>query len=147
MSNPKSLDAYNVNIINFNSSGFWRKIQRNIHWLEIRDDSSYSGYTKDYANLAEMISESSKSTILIILPQNMGVKLSKLKNQLKNVNNTIFNTILKVSLMRRNIEMLFEPTDTKINDNHVHADFYLKGNFDFEYNDEYSRIFPPRHNQ
>lgn len=127
--NIRSLDEYEINVIDLCNSWFW----------DNRDNSCTSiNSIEDFRSVSNMISNSNMSKIVILLPQNAIYNYNydhirgryKSKSELKNMLTQLSKYILaEIYEPFANIKLLYENTKSYIEENCYEAAFYF-GNVD-----------------
>lgn len=123
--NPKSLDMFDLNIIDLSDTRIWRN--------STNDSSSYVDSISDWLILKEMIENSYSSKFLFIYPRNCYLQYgySSYSNsfskyvELKNIKSQIPNVLSYIHEgLKRSIN--YENTETKLDNNlNLEADFYF----------------------
>lgn len=126
-SNPKSLDQYDINIINLNDKKIWRNRPASISSLDL---------VQDLKNLGIMLDNSTKATNIIVLPQdqyfeyNYGSR-NGIQKYLESVRIRDILPHFKDQLLSKIIDLpnnlLFENTHTNINNTKIKSSFYFSG--------------------
>ena len=126
LSQPKSLDEYDVNIIDLSAESLW--VYEKYEFTSIDD-------LNDICSIQQVITNSTKASVIIVLPKNCTCKFyyssnfhrynsgAKLKDYL-----SVFIGVVLRTLMPTNVrvgEVLFENTRTYISGIEYEADFYL----------------------
>lgn len=128
LSNPKSLDQYDINIIDLNDKQIWRNTS---------DSYAKINSENDFKSLGTMLNNSEKAINIIVLPKddffeydyrdpNYGHRKSyqekiRLKDMIPNLKNKILKDILILQY-----DLLFENTFTTINKQEIKSSFYFK---------------------
>lgn len=124
---PKSLDEYEINIIDLRDSKIWRNntlLNGNLNNLN------------DFHHLKSMINQRKFSKIIIIIPSNCDFIFKlinsqsqsiELKNMLQELRRYIFKELLQLKYVAN---LFYENTTTTINQNDVEASFYFGTNVD-----------------
>ena len=122
-SNPRSLDEFVINIIDFDYHRIWEY-----------NGSGPNGISnkQDYPNLKKMIIESKKTKILMLFPQNKSLRYGKglsYERELKYVLSLVSSIICGEILGFPNaLELIFENTDTIVGEEKLPASFYFNAN-------------------
>lgn len=119
---PNSLDEFDINIIDLSSEFIYRYKAANNSSINIE---------KDLLHISSMISNTKKTKILFLLPQNVVYQYKllsgkyhnkiELKNYLSIINEKICKNIFKVN----GISLLYENTKTTINNDQISSNFYF----------------------
>ena len=124
----RSLDEYDINVINLNSSHLWVNEYRTTGSINKMDDLK---------SISKMISNSNSSNIVIILPQNKVFSCDKnprypryekqeeLKNMLEDLTGNILSQMYQSF---SSIELVYENTKTLIENSEFMASFYFTSN-------------------
>lgn len=117
--NPKSLDAYDLNIIDASEQEFWT--------LSSHDHLDLLNIDDDLLHLKKMISHSSKTTILVLVPRDIYYARTEYRSSwtgLKNNMNILQKALGNIVDLPFN-DMIFEPTETQIGRKKFYSDFYF----------------------
>lgn len=126
-SNPKSLDQYDINIINLNDKNIWNNSGGDYQKINL---------SRDLKNLGVMIDNSKKTTIIVVLPQDQSFKYDyRSRNgreseryqksvHLKNILYSLKENILS-NIIRLKSDLIFENTYTNINNKKIKSSFYV----------------------
>ena len=114
---PESLDSFEINVFDLSDERFW-----------ISGDYPYKRATlrldDELELLNKMVKNSSKTKILVLLPQDISMKHGNERTLLKNMLSTFESHLRKIiNLPFSNIE--FEPTETTVVGKKLNADFYF----------------------
>lgn len=121
----RSLDEYDINVIDLDSSHLWVNEYRTTGSINKMDDLK---------SISKMISNSNSSNIVIILPQNKVFRCDKnprypryekqeeLKNMLEDLTRNILSQMYQPI---SNIELVYENTKTFVEKNEIMASFYF----------------------
>lgn len=120
---PQSLDEFEVNIIMLDDEELWTNKEDGIA-IDLQDD---------LLSISKMIENSEYSKIIIVFPQNVNFrcftrygksneKIVELKYILDDIAINILSNIYKPI---GDLELLYEPTKTKIDNSELQADFYF----------------------
>ncbi|MDT2814348.1 hypothetical protein P7H75_05775 [Vagococcus carniphilus] len=112
---PKSLDGFDVNIFDMTSQYFWNSDSITNVELTVDDDLRL---------IKTMITNSKKVKLLIMLPNNLVMTHGYMRTELKNMLEE-FKINLGKLVMCPFSEIGFEPTDNKVINKDVQADFYF----------------------
>lgn len=124
----RSLDEYDINVINLDSSHLWVNEYRTTGSINKMDDLK---------SISKMISNSNSSNIVIILPQNKVFRCDKnpmypryekqeeLKNMLEDLTGNILSQMYQSF---SSIELVYENTKTLIENSEFMASFYFTSN-------------------
>lgn len=121
ISNPRSLDEFDLNIVDLSNSQYW---------VNYDYDTKSIYKIQDIYNLSKMIENASKTKVLVLFPQNNQFLYGDLhvskgyKIELKNMLNDLSNIIRKLVYVPYG-ELIFEPTETRIGESKIKADFYF----------------------
>ncbi len=120
---PQSLDEFTVNIIDLSSSTIWRN----------QNSSNNSiNEIKDFESISQMIQNSKKTKILILLPQNSEYKYWSIQGKyqyeidLKDMINELKGILSSLCAFLYEINLVYENTSTRLMDDKVKAAFYFK---------------------
>lgn len=121
----RSLDEYEINVIDLSSS---------ILWNNRNNDCTNINSIEDFKSISDMILNSSMSKIVILLPQNMVYnyflyrgdyqKKSELKNMLSELSKDILSNIYRPFV---NFQLSYENTKSQIGNKSFDAAFYFRG--------------------
>lgn len=123
--NPRSLDEFDINIISLAEEKMW---------VNFNDDKGSINDYQDLYSLSEMIRNSGKTKVIIILPQNVKYYYDYRSNgnyynrccELKNIISELrWETLTKLYTPCQYINIAFENTVTKIGNEDVEASFYF----------------------
>ena len=124
LSQPKSLDEFDVNVIDLSAEALW--VYERSNFVTIDD-------IKDISSIQQMIGNSKKTSVIIVLPKNHTCKYDlsyskyyssgKLKDYLPVLNTEVLPKLIPSSL--RIGDVFFENTRTYVSDIEYEADFYL----------------------
>ena len=133
LSNPMSLDEFDLNIINLNSVSIWKYRESKLDSLNC---------INDFVSISTMVNNSIKSKVLYVLPQNLNIYWSAYTDTwgVKKYWNCkplkdILTLLSKSFLMKifpdniSNVNICFENTRTNISGINFNADFYFTSNF------------------
>jgi hypothetical protein len=128
-SNPKSLDQYDVNIIDLNSDGLWHNNG---------DSNNMIQSQKDLVSLGVMLENSNKAINIILFPQDQNFRYDfrrrsssesqkfqkniRLKDMIPQLTKQIMGDIFNIYF-----EVIFENTSTNINGQELTSSFYFNG--------------------
>lgn len=119
----QSLDEFDINIINLNSEAVWRNVKDNKVTVNIE---------QDLISLSSMMQNSSRTQIIIILPQNMNFNYyyysGRYNNacELKNMLEPMITKILpSLHYPLSSLTMYYENTKTKIDSKEIEASFHF----------------------
>lgn len=119
---PKSLDEFDINILDLNSSSIW----------QYSGDKPVSiNKLEDLIHLSSMIQNSKMSKIIIILPQNLSCSYFQTNNgynksiELKNNLHLVQKKIINETLHYPDFKLFYENTETKISNTIAKASFYF----------------------
>lgn len=125
----RSLDEYDINIIDLSDSGMWRNVNSNKTLVDCIDDLK---------SISTMITNSQKAKIIILFPQNIKYhycyayhKCNDFKSygyveELKNMLNEVTKYILsKLYQPISSVELVYENTKSKIGSKEYAASFYF----------------------
>lgn len=137
---PRALDDFDINIIDLNDEYLWRNNDKN----NIKSD-----YDSDYISISKMIKNCTKSTIIILLPENFCFKyyLSStgkyynsimLKDMIPNMKSIVEKLVYEINIV--NIE--YENTITTVKGISVESAFCFYGEVDkgVTYSDKSNKI-------
>lgn len=122
---PKSLDMFDINVVDLSSEKLWRNVG---------DDISCINRQNDFESIYTMIINSCQSKILFVLPQNESFYYMSngsgkyLKRVLiKDCIGEIYRNIIRAILPKwiPISQIIFEPTETSVKSNVCSADFYF----------------------
>ncbi len=128
ISEPKSLDEFDVNFIDLSSQKLWKN--KGESYLSIDN-------INDFKSIKTMLEKSSTSKVIIILPKNQSLYYHRyassdkyynsilLKDMLKNLKEQILSLIVPNSLNR--YSLVYEITSTILNQESYTGDFYFEG--------------------
>ena len=126
LSQPKSLDEYDVNIIDLSAESLW--VSDKYEFTSIDD-------INDICSIQQMITNSTKAYVIIVLPKNCVCKYNysqhyhqynstvKLKDSLSVLNGKVLRNLIPINVKAGVV--LFENTRTYISGVEYEADFYL----------------------
>lgn len=127
LSNPLSLDSFEINIIDLNHSSIWVNYGKNYNKVQC---------FQDLRNLATMIQESSSTKIVVMYPQNQRFRYNSFESggsrtycsekELKNMLSILTDEILGVYLKLSPEQLLFENNVTKVGGLDLPSSFYFK---------------------
>ncbi len=124
LSQPKSLDEFDVNVVDLSTEFLWR--YRGTTFVSVDD-------IKDIVSIQQMIANSKKTSVIIILPRNFVCKYhyrisdylssGRLKDHVQVLENEVLPKLIPFNLDTCNI--YFENTRTDVAGVEYEADFYL----------------------
>jgi len=117
LSNPISFDNYDVNIIDFSNTNMWSS------YFNTNDT-----ITNDIKNLNSMLTNNTKSVVIVVFPQNITV--GQYKSEAKNYLGTIKEKIRNLTFLN-NYNCFYENSEVKIGDETCMASFAFDSN-DYE---------------
>ena len=119
----RSLDEFEINIVNLNSEAVWRNV---------RDGKGAINVENDLISLSSMIQNSSNTQIIIIFPQNINFsyyyyngkynKACELKNMLESIKKNILPSLY---FPLSSLSLFYENTKTKIGSKEIEASFHF----------------------
>lgn len=129
LSNPKSLDQYDINIVNLDDEYLWRYKT---------DSYSNINLINDFRSLGVMFNNSKKAINILVLPQDLLFKYNhgitnysmnsnsdyRSKIRLKDMLPSLKDKILK-NIIDLQYTLLFENTCTKVNNKNIESSFYF----------------------
>jgi hypothetical protein len=122
--NPRSLDEFDFTIIDLNEESIWRNRADNNNSVNI---------LSDLQNLSKMITNSEKTKIVFLLPQNLTFKYKwhnnsakftrsiEIKNMLKSLEGNFLKNIFSIFIK----SLVFENTETIVNGQLCKANFFF----------------------
>ncbi|WP_069998233.1 hypothetical protein [Cellulosilyticum sp. I15G10I2] len=126
LSSPKSLDEFDINIIDLNDEDIWIGNSSHIGSLRVKED---------FKNLSIMIERIHKTKIVILLPQDCRYKYNPIKTRtgtsyekginLKNMLDILRKEMVEQLLSFSIPELVYENTETVINNKKYSASFYF----------------------
>lgn len=128
MSNPKSLDEFDLNIIDLTTSVLWRNKN---------SDTKSINAINDFKSIQIMVDKCNNAKVLYMLPKNETFESYYYRNGyahsvlLKDMLDSLCNYILPCILPSNipKVNLIFENTRTSVGGNIFSADFYFDGNY------------------
>ena len=122
LKSPKAFDDFDINIIDLNDGNVWVNKHNNYKSVESLND---------FHTIKRIINESSKSEIIIALPENILFRTNYSattqrfydSEALKNLIPYMINILVHLSETFRGADVVFERTVTKVMDKEISADF------------------------
>lgn len=123
ISSPKSLDSYEVNIIDFNSYDLWKYNNSGLTSINA---------IKDLGNLNIMMARSLKTKFVFLFPQNFNISYNsdyksfyRSKIEIKNATGFVLK-ILNACFPTEGINMIYEINECIIDNNKINSDFFFE---------------------
>lgn len=119
---PRSLDEYEINIVDLNDDVIWKN--------QKSDYSSIRGI-KDFQSISKMIQYSKKTTILILLPQNVKFLYWEIRGKyeqsifLKDMLSYLKDILSNLYSLFQGVNLVYENTSTKLIHKMVDAAFFF----------------------
>ena len=116
----KSLDSYDINIIDMSNQNLWTTNANSI--------TSNIRLISDIDSLKKMVSNSSRTVILVVLPQNINYKIySGTTFQLKDIIKT-FEEIIGLTVSINNLNLIYENNSNTVQGNKYNSAFVFSNN-------------------
>ena len=123
LSEPDSFDCYDINVINLNDENIWR-------YKGSKTDKC--NISTDLSNLGVIIKRTKKSKCIVVMPQNHEFLYYESSyggynyhEELKNIPTNVAGILADLASAFRYINLIYEPTLTKIGNNNCEGVFYF----------------------
>ncbi len=119
---PRSLDEYEINVVDLNNDAIWKN--------QGSDYSSIKGI-KDFQSISKMIQYSKKTTILILLPQNVRFQYWEIRGKyensifLKDMLSHLKDILSNLYSLFQGVNLVYENTSTKLIHKMADAAFFF----------------------
>lgn len=126
ISKPKSLDGYDLNIIDFNDTDLWLYSQGSLISVNCM---------QDLTNLKTMILNCKKTKFLVLYPRNLEILYNYRSNKIEVKNDLKFvSNVIEQCIKIPNMKLIYEPNITTINGTKISSDLFFQPHSSMEYN-------------